>query len=234
MKKPLLLFIATIALATSTYAQDETEMKERKLEHHVGVQINELLRQVFNLSGNTTPVNNNPYLLVYSLNSARSGWGGRLGVGYTYRSFIDDDGVNRRETDINNMQLRLGVEKAFKLSGKWTAGMGVDGVYSMNDDRTRNVIRAFDTTTTITKTDISSIGGGAMGWIRYRISEMVEIGTETSFYYVTGDQRQDVSITKRDFNAPGDPLRTTISKIDNKITEGTFRLPLAIYLFIRF
>ena len=233
MKQTFLICLLLAGMATISHAQEETEIREKKVVHHLGVQINELVRQVFNFnSSNATATNNNPYLLVYSINSINKGWGGRIGVGYTYRSFTDDDGVNRRETDINDMQLRVGIEKAFTLSGRWSTGIGVDGLYNLNDDRTRNVIRAFDTTTTITKTDITSFGGGLMGWIRYNISEKVVIGTETSFYYVTGDQKQDLSVTRRAQNTG--MWETTVSKIDNELAEGIFRLPVAIYLMVRF
>ena len=233
MKQTFLICLLLAGTATISHAQEETEIREKKVVHHLGVQINELVRQVFNFnSSNATATNNNPYLLVYSINSINKGWGGRIGVGYTYRSFTDDDGVNRRETDINDMQLRVGIEKAFTLSGRWSTGIGVDGLYNLNDDRTRNVIRAFDTTTTITKTDITSFGGGLMGWIRYNISEKVVIGTETSFYFVTGDQKQDLSVTRRAQNTG--MWETTVSKIDNELAEGIFRLPVAIYLMVRF
>jgi hypothetical protein len=233
MKKTFLICLSLAGMATNSYAQDEPVIREKKVAHHVGVQINELVRQVFNFnSSSATAANNNPYLLVYSINSVNKGWGGRIGVGYTYRSFTDDDGVNRRETDINDMQLRAGVEKAFTLSGRWSTGIGIDGVYNLNDDRTRSVIRAFDTTTTITKTDIVSYGGGLMGWIRYNISEKVVIGTETSFYYVTGDQKQDLSVTRR--SQTTGTWNTNVSKIDNELAEGIFRLPVAIYLMVRF
>src|SRR5688572_28910409 len=143
MKKTLLVCLFFIGLAADSNAQDETPVREKKVAHHLGVQMNELIRQVFNFNNSSAAsANNNPYVLIYSLNSVRTGWGGRIGVGYTYRSFIDDDGVNRRETDINNMQFRLGLEKAFTLSGRWSTGIGLDGLYNLDDDRTRSVIRA--------------------------------------------------------------------------------------------
>src|SRR5690606_24220258 len=99
-----------------SYAQDEPGMqatpKEKKLEHRVGVQVNELIRQVFNFS-NTSANVNNPYLLMYSVNWAKTGWGIRLGAGYTTRSIANDDGISSTVSDINVLNLRLGFEKAF-------------------------------------------------------------------------------------------------------------------------
>ena len=51
-----------------------------------------IIRQVFNFS-NTTADNSNPYLISYSINSARTGWGLRLGAGYSHRQFTTDDGI---------------------------------------------------------------------------------------------------------------------------------------------
>jgi len=230
MKKTLLTLLSA-GLATGAWAQEEATAGTKRIQHHVGVQINELIRQVFNFNNSTTSTNNNPYLLVYSVNSVKKGWGGRLGIGYTYRSFTDDDGVNRKESNINSMQLRLGAEKAFRLSEKWSVGVGLDALYNRDNNDTRSTTKAFDTTLTVTTTKIQSYGGGAMGWLRYAVTDKVVIGTETSFYYVTGNQKQDISIASKSF---GQPVTTTSSKIDNDVEEGVFRMPVAIYLLIRF
>src|SRR5688572_26884106 len=109
MKKTL---IAAVMLLTATvsYAQIADELpKEKRFNHHVGVQINELFRQVFNFNGNA--VNTNPYLFTYSVNHARTGWGLRAGIGYSYASLTDDDGITRRTSDLNDLQARFGFEK---------------------------------------------------------------------------------------------------------------------------
>src|ERR1043165_5313266 len=159
MKKTLLTFFSITGLFACTCAQTaKEENHEKKIQHHVGVQINELVRQVFNFSNNTN-TNNNPYLLVYSINSVKKGWGARIGAGYTYRSFTDNDGINRKETNINSIQLRLGGEKAFKLSDKWTTGIGIDGLYNLDENDTRSTTKALDTTLTVTRTKITGLGG---------------------------------------------------------------------------
>lgn len=236
--KKIVLAILSIALGSSVcYAQEstaETAPKEKKLEHHIGVQMNELIRQVFNFNNSTASNLNNPYLIVYSVNLAKTGWGLRLGAGYTRNTFSDDDGVTKRETDINDLNLRLGVEKAFKLSDKWTAGAGLDGLYSNDNDYTNSVIRSFDTTTTKTNSKVTRYGGGAMAWLRYAISPRVVIGTETSFYYQVGNQQQTINIMKRNNSLPSRPMVITTSTIDGDVTEGIFRLPVVFYLMVRF
>jgi hypothetical protein len=195
MKKKLLL-IAMFAMTTAiTYAQDEASTT-KKLDHQVGVQVNELIRQVFNFN-NTGTSNNNPYLVTYSIGLVKSGWGLRLGAGYTVRSFANDNGVNATESTIDAVHLRFGVEKKYDLSDRWTTGVGIDGLYDNDKNNTESVVRGFDTTTTNTKSLVTSYGGGAMAWLRFAITPKVLIGTETSFYYRTGFQKEQVDIIKR-------------------------------------
>jgi hypothetical protein len=223
------IFIATQAQAQTT---DET-IPTKRFTHQLGVQANELIRQVFNFNNGSSNVNN-PYLLVYHFNSVRSGLGVRVGVGYNYQDFVNDDGVTRRETNLNDMQARLGFEKMFRLSSHWTAGVGIDGVYNLADDYTKNTIRSFDTTTTITKSKVSSYGGGPMAWLRYQVGSRILIGTETSFYYTTGNQKDDIFITKRQFSGGGNNLVTTTTTVDNDRSEGKFSVPVAFYLIVQF
>ncbi len=237
--KKIVLAINCIAFSSIVcFAQEVPQTpvipKEKKLEHHVGVQMNELIRQVFNFNNTTTANLNNPYLITYSINKRRSGWGLRLGAGYTRNSFSNDDGVTKVETDINQLNVRLGVEKAFHLSDKWSAGAGIDGLYGSDDNKTTSVIKSFDTTTTKTKSTVVRYGGGAMAWLRYNISPHVLIGTETSFYYQLGNQKQNIDITKRNTSLPGRPIVTTNTKTDNDLTEGILRLPVVFYLMVRF
>ncbi|MGC4021145.1 MAG: hypothetical protein QM734_03975 [Cyclobacteriaceae bacterium] len=63
----IILGAMMIFTGSSCFAQrDSTNSK--KVNHYIGVQANQLLRQLFNLSGNTTVVTS-PYLINYSVNS---------------------------------------------------------------------------------------------------------------------------------------------------------------------
>ncbi len=239
MKYTLLCFLG-IAMSITVHAQDVQLMdaspapKQKMFEHQVGVQINQLIRQVFNFSSSSSSSVNNPYLLVYSLTYRKLGIGLRFGGGYTYKSFTNDDGITKQETKINDYQFRLGLEKIFMLSKRWTAGVGADAVFTKNDDYTMTEVTSFDTTTTITNSKIPSSGAGAMAWLRYHITEKILIGTETSFYYTEGTQKQNISVTRRRNGNPGNPVETTISDIDNKAAEGIFALPVVFYLLVKF
>lgn len=235
MKKLLLTALYSALLSSVASAQDDSTSPGGKMfEHHIGVQINTLIRQVFNFNNSTTNTNTNPYLLVYSINLAKSGWGLRVGGGYNTQSFGTDDGITKTDNNLNDWQGRLGIEKSFRLSEKWRAGIGVDAVVSNNNDKTTTVVRGNDTTTTVVNSTVKSVGGGAMGWLRYYITPHVLIGTETSFYYMAGTQKQTIAITQRDFSIFTHPLKTTTSSIDQHTKQGTISLPIAFYIMVRF
>jgi opacity protein-like surface antigen len=231
-------FLAAILLAgcqQCVFAQtaDVAVTKEKKVDHFVGLQMNGLIRQVFNFNGGSQAVEN-PYLITYNINSHKSGWGLRTGLGYNYKSGANNDGITETKFKINTLNARLGIEKAFRLSDKWSAGVGLDGLANSDDDNTTNIVRSFDTTTTVTKSVISSYGGGAMGWLRYNITEKILIGTEASFYYTTGTQSQTIILTRRVRNGPSFFETTTETKSKPTISEAVLNLPLVFYLTVKF
>ncbi len=238
MKKCFLAVILFMGCLQFSYAQTEaTEpKKERIFDHYVGVQLNGLIRQVFNFNNNNTSTIVNPYLLTYNLNLRKTGWGIRVGAGYNFTSNSNNDGVTESSTKLNDFQFRFGLEKAFVLSKKWSTGVGADGVYNNNDDKTSSTVHSFDTTTTTTKTMSSSYGGGVMGWLRYNISEKVLVGTEASFYYISGKQTNTIEVTTRQFTGGGGfPVITTTETISKpNISQGTFNSPLVFYLIVKF
>ena len=236
----MLLLALGGACANPLIAQEQTDIlplpKTKKFDHKVGVQVNELIRQVFNFS-NTASTVHNPYLLIYTVNHTRTGLGIRAGVGYTLRNINDDNGINKSETHINDVKARLGFEKAFKLSERWSAGAGLDFVYSNANNRTKNVLNSFDSTTTVTKTLVSNYGGGPMVWLRYHITPRVLIGTEMSTYYTSGFDKKTVEITKKGFTpgpSPRPQFNTTISHSDDKLSDVVMNLPVALYLIVSF
>lgn len=238
MLKKIALTAAIVACVTAiATAQDEPAAPKQKIfEHQVGVQANELIRQVFNFNNNNNTLNN-PYLLTYSLNWKKPGIGIRLGIGPDFRSFKEDDGIVQQENNINVMNLRFGLEKTFVLSSRWSAGAGVDYVFSNDVSYTKTFTRSFDSTSTDIASATTTKGYGAMAWLRYHITPHILVGTETSFYYRTGDFKQDISITTRTSGGPiGQPavFETKITKIDNEVEFGTFNLPMVLYLIVRF
>lgn len=236
----LKLFItgAACLFLSQTYAQEDITVQTTKskfLDHRVGVQANELIRQVFNFNSNANNALNNPYLLTFSVTHAKSGLGLRLGVGPEFNTFKTNDGITKTENNINKVNARIGLEKVFKLSERWSAGAGADFIYATDRSIVKTSVNTFDSTKTDLSTNVKSSGYGGMGWLRYHITPHVHIGTEASFYYRTGDEQQTITITRKTSNSVGKPVMTTTTdKTDNKIKEGLFRLPMVFYLVVMF
>lgn len=235
MKKSILSAICFAIALPICYSQEEEPQMEktRRFEHQVGVQANGLIRQIFNFSNSNNTIDN-PYLLIYSINFAKSGWGLRVGGGYNNSFQADNDGIVEHESTITNTNVRLGVEKSFRLSNKWTTGVGIDAIYGNDNDKTKAITRFFDTSTVQSKTTIQVYGGGAMAWLRYHLTDNILIGTETSFYQRIGNQSLDLTITQRNNALSSRPIVTTTSKQDHKLNEGVINLPVAIYLIVKF
>ena len=239
MRKISLAVILFLGCLQNSFAQTDDASAsagkhEKQCDQYIGVQLNGLIRQVFNFNSSTTSTVVNPYLLTYNINSRKTGWGLRAGIGYNYNSTSSDDGITATTTKVNDLQVRIGIEKAFTLSDKWSAGAGLDGVYNNNNDNTTNMVRSGDTVTTTTKTVGSSYGGGPMAWLRYNITPRILIGTEASFYYVTGKTKNTVDVTDVPFGGGGGGITTTETTSNPKVSQGVFSSPVVFYISVKF
>src|SRR5437868_2049011 len=109
MKKLIVAVILLTGCYGAAFAQTEmtASKKDKKTDMYIGVQVNGLIRQIFNFNNSTTNTNTNPYLVTYSVNSRRTGWGFRFGAGYNYSAFTTDDGITKTDNNINDVQVRL-------------------------------------------------------------------------------------------------------------------------------
>ena|ERR1022692_2585125 len=103
-------------------------------------------------------------------------------------------------------------------------------------DVTSTTVKSGDTTTTATKTVISSYGGGPMAWLRYNVTDKILIGTEASFYYVTGTQNTTVDVTTTTFSGGGFGSVTTTTETTSKptVSQGTFTSPIVFFIMVKF
>jgi len=239
MRKISLVAILFLGCMYKCYAQNDAGTVDSKqvtgVDQFVGVQMNELIRQVFNFNSSTASPIINPYLLTYNINSKRTGWGLRLGIGYNYVSTASNDGITATTNRQNDLQLRVGIEKGFTISEKWSAGAGLDLLFNTNNDNTTTTVGTAgfnDTTTTTTKQIGSSYGAGPMGWLRYNITKSVLIGTEASFYYLTGKTKNTTDVTTDPLGNGG--LTTTETTSSPKQSSGNINLPVAFFLIVKF
>ncbi len=238
MKKLSLFAILLTGCIMTSFAQNDATnpipgKKEKQTDQFIGVQLNSLIRQVFNFNNSPTTTLTNPYLINYNINSRKTGWGLRVGLGYNYNSASNSDGITDFTSKINDLSMRIGIEKAFKLSEKWSAGAGADLLVNFNDDNSISTVHSFDTVVTDTKTKTTSYGGGAMGWLRYHITDKITIGTEASIYYTTGTQENTVAITNK-FSGGFGTSTTTTTTSKPTISQANINLPIVFFLAVRF
>jgi len=237
-KTALLLTLCFLSILTFQSLSAQSAVAKDSVKsgcvHQLGFQANRLIRELlpFNATNSTLLVN--PYALIYSVNGRKRGLGARIGVGYNQEDISKDDGITSVKTSGTRFDARLGIEKMFWLSGRWTAGVGIDGVVNTNNSNTNTLVQSFDSTRINIQSKNLRFGGGVQGWVRVAVSKNILIGTESSFYYLTGTDKSTVSVSRKDFNSPGAPVISSTTKTSDTFSSGIFSIPVALYLIIRF
>jgi hypothetical protein len=169
-------------LAIAGFAQEETAPPTRKAAHYIGIQANQLIKQLFNFSGSNAAVNN-PYLMTYQVNSTETRVGLNIGLGLNIDQFNDDVGTFQRESKISDMFFRIGIEKKTYLAKKWLLSAGFDVVV----DNQSNHTKTFDplnpnNSQTETDNKTSGFGLGPRCGLYFHINDKILLGTEASYY----------------------------------------------------
>ena len=218
-----ILPVALTFLAVSRVnAQTDTTLTRPKVEHEhfFGVQLNELISQ-FTVANATTVPSQNPYLLTYATNSKRTNWGIRMGLGLQVGA----------SSGLNNS---IGIDTSSKLfaiqwwgGGAWSHNFSEKLICSIGFDIVINYSKRETTDNggggigfgDDTKTEIVTYGTGQAATLRYQFTKRIALGTEASFYYITGSQKLTIN--------------GSTDNSSQKISNGTFNLPVAIYFIIR-
>ncbi|MEO7989628.1 MAG: hypothetical protein ABI663_08815 [Chryseolinea sp.] len=206
--------VALLFFSSSVFAQQDSTAKT--VNHYLGVQANQLIKQLFNLSNSTSTVNN-PYLLVYSCNSITTGWGLNVGFGYTYNELNNLDGL---ETKINNLFLRAGVEKKVNLGKKWILSGGFDMTVDnqKNSSKNNNNGNIFETETTS-----KGWGFGPRATLNYKITNRILLATECTYYFRAGKNSTKLTTP---FDAPQETL--------TKSKQFLFTVPAVLIMIVKF
>lgn len=208
-----------IGFVVSAFAQDTIPGRST---HYVGVQINQLIRQVLNFSSSSTAVNN-PYLLTYAVNSRQTGWGANFGLGYTFNEFNDGDAFLERNTKINDFFFRVGFEKKSSLGKRWILSSGIDAVVDLQNNTTKTVQGNDPNTTVETKNKNNGWGLGPRASLNYIATDRIWVGTEITYY----------------FKSLKNTIETdAVNGIDDKTTDKTkrfqFAVPAVIFMIVKF
>ncbi len=215
----ILLIIGHTLVAQNRPAGDpEPEPTVRKASHYIGLQANQLIRQLISFGGNSSP-GTNPYLLVYSVNSLSTGFGFATGLGLSSIQTKNTDNFTNVESKVTDFAWRFGLEKKKYLSKNWLVSFGGDILIESNKADTKSTSGG-SVSTVITKSNRSGFGPRAS--LNYQFHNRLLIGTEASYYIKWINQEQTSTGT-------GQPNDT-----GTKLRSFSFSLPAVVFLIMKF
>jgi len=241
MKKTILCCTAALLLFSTVKADESDSLKIKKTDQYVGVQVNQLIRQLIDLN-NSNNILTNPYLLNYGIYSAKSNWGIEVGFGFNYQKVKDNISSTNQETEFNNSFYRVGIARKFEMAKRLESGLALDyiGSYQLNKTFSFSVteFNGFsDSTNTSSTSKIKSSGCGLRAHLRYGISKHIFIGTEMTCYYTKTHNKTNVIVSETfTDNFDPDNNTSTIDTSNTDVDESHFvmSLPVAIILLIKF
>ena len=220
----ILLLCGAIQIAKAQY--DSTN----HFVQYAGVQMNPLIRQVFNFNNSNQTIVN-PYLFTYSFNWSKSGNGIRFGGGANFIQTTTNDGVTKNETNEIDYELRLGYDKILRIAKRWEVEAGFDLIVNDANNFTNTTTSGpFTTSTKVSDVNLN-YGGGPMASIRFYATRKILIGTETSIYYTRGFPTETITDVQK---IPGQPDRYTTTTTSSFNSQATLSLPVAFYLILKF
>jgi hypothetical protein len=237
LKSSALLIGVFLCLYGNAQTEDDNETK--KLRHFVAIQANPLLRQVLSFS-NPGAVNN-PFLLKYSLRPVDSKLEYNAGFGYSFSSSETRDGFNNNLSDLTT---RVGVALKKTAGKKFDYGFGIDGVINFSSAKTVNVVvtnfgggqvPVIDSTISVSSTTGNRFGGGLQLNFAYHISPKIHIGSEATYYFLAGKDKESILVDRYSNNFGSTSLIKTTSKTNsnNQSSNLNLSLPVAIFLILK-
>ena len=229
--------VLLLLLCGSAFAQ--VDSLGGKPSHYLGVQANQLIRQILNF-GNTNVAVNNPYLLTYSVNNGRTGHGLNIGLGYFLSELKDGDLMNKRETSISNLSFRIGWERKKTFARNWVASYGVDLTMARNSNETTNSTDTeFNKSRITTNSLVNGTGFGSRLTLNYMFSPRLMIGTEVNYYFTSQKNSLDIksSITTQQWDPIAQQMVMVTTTDSDDLEDKTKRFelspPVAIFLIMK-
>lgn len=233
----IIALVALILIGSSSIQAQTDTVSVRTFDNFVGLQANELLRQI--ISFDEAPEVRNPYLLTYTIRHNQTGLTFNAGVGFSSTKVTNENDVETR-TQMNDLRLGLGYQK--KLGKIIEAGVGLD--YLVGRDRIETIsisvqnFQSFIDSSYATSKQINKRSGfGLHGSLRFVIANWLTVGTEFSIQQIKSEEGFN-AVNKR-YTVPTDPFVqesgsiTTVNEKDDK-TSSEILLPVAIFIGIRF
>jgi hypothetical protein len=238
MWKLLSLSVTGILLSFFGYAQDNGSGK--KFNHYLGFQANELMRQLVNFDDASNPVNN-PYLGIYAINFAESGFGFHAGFGFEYNMSVKQDDPGGKTTKVSRVFNRVGAEKKFTLGKRFDVKLSLDFTNSYQHDNTISptvlVIGAtIDSTENNVSEKITSIGGGPRASLLFYITDKIILSTEVMMYYNSENQKKNILSTQKITDTFNNIVQFSSSNFNtsSETKKIEFTIPASLFLIVKF
>lgn len=217
MKKFILLSLLCQGLITHAQESDSPTIEG----HYLGLQVNELVRQVLSFNSTNTP--SNPYFFNYTFLS-ETGGGLNMSFALTVDKIASNDNFgNDITTDIDNVFFRIGYIKRKVLSNRFIYGLGIDLTLESQKNETENGNNfGGGTITTVTKQ--AGWGLGPRLTFSYKITDRIFIGTEANYYFKSLNEEFDVKFSNSSSSNETD---------ETKIERFTFSAPAILWLTFR-
>jgi len=231
------IFSLLILFAANSQSLDSIKIKNR----YLGIQANQLIRQVLNFGGNTGNVTN-PFLLNYCVNNTATGAGLNFGLGYLVSSSSDGDSFNERKTKGNDFNFRLGYDFKKNVARNVIVGYGLDAVIQSVTNKTSNITR-FDANQRTEIKTINKDNGWGIGprlTFIYQFNRNIAVGTEASYYFKSVKTTNEIKTFSRFQSFDPNTGQTTIQtnsneeKSEAKNAQFRFEQPAVIYLIYQF
>jgi hypothetical protein len=228
-----------VAVFTNLYAQDGST-RAKKFDHYIGVQANQLIKQLINLNASNSTISN-PYLLTYAVCFSKNGFGLQGGIGYSYDE-TEDKLPLTRVTKINELFYRIGLIRKTMISKKWQLGYGMDFIsgYQFNKTNSSSVSvigSQIDSSSSVSANKTTAAGGGIELSLGFHITEKIMLGTEATYYYSNAKVKQNVFATDK-ITTASFQVTTTESVTNDNLEKNkktvTFTIPVALFLIIKF
>lgn len=217
MKKFLSMILLSAGLGL--FAQEPIE--NSSLEgHYLGLQVNELVRQIFSLGGTDVPAN--PYFLNYTYTSATND-GLNIGFALNIDEINTADNFNSNNTKIRNFAFRMGYEKKTQLSKRFLYSMGLDLTLDFQKNETTNE-DSFSSFRIVTTTKRNGWGLGPRFTFQYQVTDNIMIGTEANYYFKALKDEFSVRFSSGSGNNVDE---------ESDVKQFTFAPPAILWLTVR-
>ena len=180
-------------------------------------------------------------MFIYTISHVKTGYGAHIGLGYDYNRIVTNNTQASRETKVNKLFYRIGVEKKFLLSKRFESGIGLDFIAGRQTDKTfsisvTNVGSGIDSAVTTVTEKITSIGYGTQLYLGFHITEKIILGTEATFYFSAEKQNENVYIIDTFTDALSNQQTITSTNQNSGADTDNFDLsiPTALFLIVKF